>query len=125
MIKSPMGPGFLIFFHRDRSITGGGDEGRKARQIFPSAAREWRATNKLRRKLAYHRKQEVDELLTPDVIEKVTDELVREIDVKPAITAYNIDHSEAERRLREFIEQYIQRVQDEELALILILASAV
>lgn len=123
MIRSPMGPSFFIFFHRDRSTAGGGDEGRKGSRAFPTAALEWRTARSLRRKLSHYRKEEVDELITARVAARVADSMVRDFDDKPVIKAYNIDPAEAEKRLREFIEQYIQQIQEDEIALLLIMAS--
>jgi len=90
---------------------------------FHSAALQWKAVRKLKRKLAYHRKDEIDELLSREVIEEVTESMVRDWDLDPTIKEYEIDHAEAEKRLREFIEQYIRQIQDDEIALLLILMS--
>jgi len=114
-----MGPGFFIFF-KALGFGGGGSTGRPT---FPSIALEWRAASKLRRKLAYYRKEEVDELITARVAARVADSMVKDWDQRPAIKAYDIDSAEAERRLREFIEQYIRRIEEDEIALLLIFAN--
>lgn len=121
MIRSPMGPGFFIFFHRDRSTTGGGDEGRKRSQI-PTAALRWRTVSRIRRSLAYHRKQEVDEVITPHVIEVVTEAVVNATSLYPIQKAYGVDSAEADRRIREFVKDYIRQIQDDEITLLIIMS---
>lgn len=119
MIGSPLGPGFFIFFQAESPPKGPSNK----TKVFASGALKWKATRKLKRKLAYYRKQEIDELITPEVVEKVTEDMVRDVDLRPTVQTYQIDPAEAQRRLEAYIQEYVQRIQDDEAALLLIFAN--
>ena len=114
---TPLGPGFFIFFNQVEGVA------KPRSKAFASGALQWKAARKLKRKLAHYRKEEIDEIITPTVVEKVTTDMVRDTDLTPTVQKYEIDPKEAERRLKEYIEQYIQQIQEDEVALLLILAN--
>lgn len=113
MIRSPMGPGFFLFFPRYAI---------QHKPPIPPALR-WRTMARVRRNLAFERKREVQELITPAVVEKVTETVVKATNTKSIERTENVDPAAAERYLREFVRQYIEQIQQDEIALILIMAN--
>ena len=115
----PMGPGFFIFFH---SLGFGGGQSSRRRRSLPSAALQWRTAARIKRNLAYQRQQEIGEIITPRVVEAVTESVVQATNLKPIQRAYQIDEAAARRRLQEFIVDYIRQIEEDEIALLLILS---
>lgn len=113
-----MGPGFFIFFRRLHSAATGG----QGRPKIPSAALQWRTAARIKRNLAYQRRQEIGEIITPRVVEAVTESVVKATNLKPIQQAYQIDEAAARRRLQEFIVDYIRQIEEDEIALLLILS---
>jgi len=120
---TPMGPGFFIFFQNDELETDAG-AGQPYPIVFLHSREEKQVRKKVKKKLKILRKQEKN-VYSKESIEKVAKELIKDWKPDKALDKYNIDLQEAIDRYNQYIELYIQSIEDEEVALILIMAYAI
>lgn len=84
------------------------------------------AARTIKGKLAELRREDINDILSARVIEEVSEtviEALEEAPTKRVEAVYQIDHAETAEKVREYVEAYLQRIWDEEIALLLILAN--
>jgi hypothetical protein len=115
---TPMGCGFFIFFQAEEPE---GGSGFPYPIVFVHKREEKKTKKKIKKYLKRARKIESN-VFSKDSVKKIADALVKEWNPNPSIEKLEIDYEEALRRYEEYILLYIQSIEDEELALLLIFA---
>lgn len=117
----PVGPGFFIFFQQTTdALGGGGYPGNPI--IFVHKREEEQTKKKIRKKVKVLRKK-IKHIPSQELIQKVTEALLDTYKPEKAAEKYDFSLEVATRRYEDYIKWYIQFIEDEEIALILIFAN--
>ena len=119
MICSTMGPGFFIFFRTCRQDSAG--DGYPYNPVVFVHKAEKKLQKEIKKKVRIYRKKAT--VISKESINDITEALLEKWNPQPTIDKYQLEYEEALNRYRLYIEWYIQQLEDEELALMLIFAN--